>query len=315
MGPMTTLVTGATGFAGSHLVDRLIGTAPLLAWHRPARSAPAPRDGVTWQAVDLLDKDGVRGALAASRPARIFHVAGAPRVDTAWTNVVPHLATNVLGTHHLFEGIRILGLQCRVVVVSSALVYRTADAAVDEHAPLVPASPYGFSKLAQDQLALEACRDDAMDVVIARPFNHIGPRQEASFSVPGFARQIALIEAGRAEAAIRVGNLDARRDLTDVRDVVAAYEQLMARGARGRPYNICSGQAHRIGDVLEQLLALSRAPVRIETDPERLRPSDAAVVLGDATRIRKEVGWSPQHTLAASLRDTLDWWRQRVWAS
>ncbi len=201
------------------------------------------------------------------------------------------------------------------MVVSSALVYRTADAAVDEHAPLVPASPYGFSKLAQDQLALEACRDDAMDVVIARPFNHIGPRQEASFSVPGFARQIALIEAGRAEAAIRVGNLDARRDLTDVRDVVAAYEQLMARGARGRPYNICSGQAHRIGDVLEQLLALSRAPVRIETDPERLRPSDAAVVLGDATRIRKEVGWSPQHTLAASLRDTLDWWRQRVWAS
>ena len=305
-------MTGATGFAGSHLLDRLLGTAPLVAWHRPGRQPRVEAPALTWQAVDLLDRASVIEALQAARPDRIYHVAGAPRVDTAWIDVVPHLQTNVLGTHYLLEGVRALGRPCRVVVVSSALVYKTGDHPLDEHAPLVPATPYGISKLAQDQLALQACRDDGLAVVVARPFNHIGPRQAPNFSVAAFARQIALIESGRAPATIQVGNLEARRDMTDVRDVADAYERLMSAGARGRAYNVCSGRAVRIGDVLDALLALSRTSVRIEMDQQRLRPSDVTLVVGDGTRLREELGWTPRYSLEKSLRDTLDWWRAQV---
>lgn len=307
-----TLITGARGFAGGHLVDRLIGREPIVAWHRPIGASPARRDGVTWQAVDLLDKSTVRRTLADVRPSRVYHVAGAPRLDTSWSNVVPHLETNVLGTHHLLDAIRELGLNCRVLVVTSAMVYKIGDEPIAEDAPLVPASPYGVSKLAQDELALRVCQDDGIDVVIARPFNHVGPRQDPHFSVPSFARQIALIESGRAEPAIRTGNLDARRDLTDVRDVVDAYERLMTTGTRGRAYNVCSGQAVRIGDVLDDLIRLSHATVRVERDPERLRPSDAPLVVGNPARLQAELGWRPRYDLATTLRDTLDWWRQQV---
>jgi GDP-4-dehydro-6-deoxy-D-mannose reductase len=309
---MTTLITGATGFAGGHLVERLLERAPLVGWHRPGKPAPTSPDGVLWQAVDVLDRDGVEGALEESRPERIYHVAGAPRVDTAWQDVVPHLRTNVLGTHHLLDAIRRLGLPSRVVVVSSALVYQPGDQPLNEAAALVPASPYGVSKLAQDQLALRAFQDDRMDVVVARPFNHIGPRQAPIFSVPSFARQIALIEAGRADPTIRVGNLETSRDLSDVRDVVEAYERLMTGGAAGRVYNICSGRAVRIGDVLEQLVALAREPVSVVVDQARLRPEDTPVVVGSADRIRAELGWSPRRHLAETLHDTLEWWRAEI---
>jgi GDP-4-dehydro-6-deoxy-D-mannose reductase len=242
----------------------------------------------------------------------VCHLAGAPRVDTAWTDVVPHLRTNVLGTYHLLEGTRRLGLPCRVVIVSSGLIYRPDERPLTEDAPLAPASPYGFSKLAQDQLALRAWGDHHVDVVVARPFNHIGPRQTPSFSVPSFARQIALIEAGRAEPTLHVGNLEAQRDLSDVRDVADAYERLLADGASGRAYNICSGHAVRIGEVLDRLIGLSSTPVRVVVDPDRLRPDDTPVVVGDPARIRRELGWTPRHTLAETLRDTLDWWREQA---
>lgn len=309
----STLITGANGFAGSHLLDRLAGSrVPVVAWRRAGKPAPLDAPALVWRTVDLLDQAGVIRALEETRPSRIFHVAGAPRVDTSWTDVVPHLQTNVMGTHHLLDGVRRLGLSCRVMVVSSALVYRPGEVPLDEHAPLVPANPYGVSKLAQDQLALRACQDDRMDIVVARPFNHIGPRQEPSFSVPSFARQIALIEAGAMPPEMHVGNLDGRRDLSDVRDVVDAYERLMNGGASGRVYNVCADRAVRIGEVLEQLLALSRVPVRVVVDSDRLRPSDTPVLLGNSSRIRRELGWTPRFSLAETLRDALAWWRERV---
>jgi GDP-4-dehydro-6-deoxy-D-mannose reductase len=216
-----------------------------------------------------------------------------------------------MGTHHLLAAVRRLGLPCRVLIVSSGMVYRPGAEALSEDTPLVPASPYGVSKLAQDQLALRAFAEDGIDVVVARPFNHVGPRQEPGFAVPSFARQIALIEAGRMSPELLVGNLDARRDLTDVRDVVAAYERLMDAGQSGRAYNISSDRAVRIGDVLEGLVALSRLPVRVAVDPTRFRPSDIPVLLGDSTQLRRELGWAPRVELGQTLRDTLDWWRAR----
>lgn len=308
----TTLVTGATGFVGGHLLDRLVDRAPLVAWYRPGGQLPDPGRHIDWRPVDLLDFPAVVGAIQKAQPACIFHVAGAPQVATSWRTVVPHLRTNVLGTHYLLEAVRHVRASCRVLVVSSAQIYQPSDEPINESAPLLPPNPYGLSKLAQDQLALRASSEDQLDVVVARPFNHAGPRQSAAFAVSNFARQIAWIEAGLAPHRIRVGNLDTRRDMTDVRDVVEAYDSLMAVAPRGRPYNICSGRAWRIGDLLEELLHLSRVSIATEVDPALVRAQDVPVVQGDATRIRAEIGWTPHIHVEQTLSDTLEWWRGEV---
>lgn len=308
----TTLVTGATGFAGSHLLDKLADHAPLIAWHRPRGQAPDPNRHIDWRPVDLLDAGEVTKAIAEGRPSHVFHIAGAPQVAMSFRSSVEHLQTNVVGTHNLLEAIRRTGVACRVLVVTSAQVYQASDEPIDEASPLVPATPYGFSKLAQDRLAERACVDDGLDVVIARPFNHAGPRQGPAYAVSSFARQIARIEAGLDPPELFVGNLDTRRDMTDVRDVVDAYDLLMRAAPAGRPFNICSGRAWRIGDLLDELLHIARVPIRVRQDAERMRPSDVSVVQGDATRIRSEIGWAPKIRVEQMLSDTLEWWRSQT---
>jgi GDP-4-dehydro-6-deoxy-D-mannose reductase len=263
-------------------------------------------------AVDLLDRASVIRAVREIAPTRIYHLAGAPRTDTSWVTVVPHLETNVLGTRNLFDAVRGLDAPCRVLVVSSAMVYRNDQHPVSEDTPLVPSSPYGLSKLAQDALCDQACSAEGLDVVVARPFNHTGPRQRPDFAVPSFARQVALIEAGKAAPEILVGDLDVRRDLSDVRDVVGAYERIMERAPAGRAYNICSGQALRIGDLLDELLRQANVAAKTIVDPKRLRPVDASVFVGDASRARRELDWSPRIPLSQTIGDTLDWWRSQV---
>jgi len=311
----TTLITGATGFVGSHLVERLVDAGPLVGWHRPSGRTPTATAGLGWQAVDILDPARVQAALEEANASRIYHLAGAPHVGASWQTVVAHLQVNALGTHHVLEAVRRLDRPCRVLVVTSAQIYQAGDEPISENTPRVPNNPYGLSKLAADDLALRAATEDGLDVAIARPFNHAGPRQSAEYVVSSFARQIARIEAGLAPPAIQVGNLEARRDLTDVRDVVAAYERLMDAAPCGRPYNICSGRAWRIADLLDELLHLSSAHVRVEIDESRLRPSDTPVIQGDATRIRTELGWTPRLKVEETLRDTLDWWRDQVRAA
>jgi GDP-4-dehydro-6-deoxy-D-mannose reductase len=310
-----TLVTGAAGFAGSHLLDRLADQGPIVAWCRPGGRCPDDSRHLDWHAVDLLDSEAVRVAFETIAPGRVYHLAGAAHVDVSWSSVVPHLRTNVMGTHHLLEAVRASQRPCRVLVVSSGQIYQRSDDPIDEDTPLVPANPYGVSKLAQDRLAQLAARDDRLDVVIARPFNHAGPRQSPAFAVASFARQIARIEAGLEAAALRVGNLDARRDLTDVRDVVDAYVRIMEQAPSGQVYNICSGRAWRIGDLLDELLHLSAAQVKIEVDATRLRPNDLSVVQGDATRLRTGLGWSPRIPVEDTLADTLNWWREEITSS
>ena len=307
-----TLVTGATGFAGGHLLDRLADRAPVVAWFRPDGHEPDPDRHIDWRPVDLLDPVAVAEGVLEAAPTWVYHIAGAPQVDTSWHTVVPHLRTNVLGTHHVLEAVKIAGRACRVLVVSSAQIYQATDDPIDEDAPLVPPTPYGLSKLAQDRLAARAAVEDGLDIVIARPFNHAGPRHNKAFAVSSFARQIARIEAGLAPPEIHVGNLDARRDVTDVRDVVEAYDCLMADAPTARPYNICSGRAWRIGDLLDELRHLATTPVTVIVDQARLRPNDVPVLQGDATRIRAELGWTPKIPVEQMLSDTLDWWRAEI---
>jgi GDP-4-dehydro-6-deoxy-D-mannose reductase len=305
------LITGAAGFAGGHLIERLGADQRIVGWFKP--DTPRPRDagGVEWMPVELVDRDAVEAAVSAAAPTEIYHLAGAPSVETSWVNAVPHLQINALGTHYLLRAVERAARRCRVLVVTSAQVYRTGDDPIREDAPLVPSSPYGLTKLAQDQLALQAA-SDGLDVVVARPFNHIGPRQTPGFAVASFARQVARIEAGLESPVMRVGNLETRRDMTDVRDVADAYVRIMESGLAGRPYNVCSGRARRMRDLLERLCELASVDITIETDPARLRPNDVPVIEGDATRLRAELEWRPHIDLDQTLRDTLDWWRAEV---
>jgi GDP-4-dehydro-6-deoxy-D-mannose reductase len=305
------LVTGATGFAGSHLVEHLLEHEPALAaWSNPRGTPSASADPrVMWRPVDLLDRSAVRSAIAALKPSVVYHCAGAADVGNSWKDPVTPLRVNGLGTHHLLDALDATGSTATVVVVGSATVYRITTDPLTEDAPLGPSSPYGVSKLAQEMIA---GRVTSMPVVVVRPFNHAGPRQSPAYVTSSFARQIAEIEAGLADPVLSVGNLDARRDITDVRDVVRAYRLLAEKGRPRRPYNVCSGRAHRIGDVLDMLLARARRAIRIEIDPSRLRPSDQPVILGDPSRARTEVGWQAAIPIEDTLTDLLDYWRHRV---
>jgi GDP-4-dehydro-6-deoxy-D-mannose reductase len=305
------LVTGATGFAGSHLLEHLLAHAPALAaWSRPGGAPVGASDPrIAWRAVDLLDRGAVRDAVAALRPSLVYHCAGAADVGTSWADPVTPLRVNALGTHHLLDAVRLAGAGTTVVLAGSATVYKPGDDALGEDSPIGPSSPYGVSKLAQEMLAAQAT---TVRVILARPFNHAGPRQSSAFVTSSFARQIAEIEAGLAPPVLSVGNLDARRDITDVRDTVRGYRMLAERGQPGRPYNICRGHAVRIGDLLDLLLSRARASVRVANDPARMRPSDQPVILGDPSRINTEIGWQATIPIEDTLADLLDYWRQRV---
>jgi GDP-4-dehydro-6-deoxy-D-mannose reductase len=305
------LVTGASGFAGGHLLEHLAGQATVAAWSRsapPSSLASLAR----WQVVDVASREAVRTALGALRPKTIYHLAGFPHVAESWRDAAHPLLVNALGTHHLLDAVRREALATRVLIVSSAAVYAASDAALTEEGRLAPATPYGRSKLAQEQMGLRAWTDDGIEVVIVRAFNHIGPRQAPAFAASNFARQIALIERGAAEPIIRVGNLDARREFTDVRDVARAYVDIVQAGTPGTIYNVASGDVMTLASVLEKLLGRSRVAVRVETDPERLRPSDVPLVLGDAARLRHASGWQPRIPIERTLDDLLDDWRSRI---
>ena len=306
-----TVVTGAAGFAGSHLLDLLAASgAEVVAWHRPGGSPPRHQTGAQWEAVDMLDQAQVDAAIARARPAAVYHCAGAAHVGRAWDSAAPTFASNVLGTHHVLQAIERAGVDARVFVPGSALVYAPADEALTEDHPVLPSSPYGLSKLAQEMLAVKAT--STLAVTLARPFNHFGPRQDPYFVASGFARRIADIELGRWAPEISVGNLDARRDLTDVRDTVRAYQLILERGQPGRPYNVCSGRAIRIRDLLDRLIARARVPVEVKIDPARYRPNDTPLLLGDPARLRDELGWTAEISLEQTLDDLLEYWRSRT---
>ena len=308
------LITGATGFAGGHLVESLAGSHRLVGW---GRSTPRPEIArlIESQTVDLLDRDQVRHAIASLRPATVFHLAGAPQVAESWRDTAKPLAGNVLATSHLLDAIRRAGLTCRVLVTGSAAVYAPSDRPIKEEDTLAPGNPYALSKLAQEQLAMRAFSDDGLDVVMVRPFNHTGPRQPPAFVAPSMARQIALIEKGDVEPVIRVGNLDARRDFTDVRDVVRAYRSLAERGRSGEIYNVGSGAGRSIQSLLDALRSRARVEVRVEVDPERLRPAETSALVADAARLRDRTGWSPRISFESMLDSLLDYWRAEVRAS
>jgi len=310
------LVTGAAGFAGGHLLSLLRRDGPVEGWYRPGvpppSNAPSANEGVSWRAVDLRDAQAVHQAIGNVRPTAIYHLAGAANQGAAWANTDVTLELNALVTHVLLTAVAQHVPEARVLVTTSAAVYAPSDTALREDTVIAPATPYGVSKLAQEMVALQAARHQHLDVVVVRPFNHIGPGQDLGFFAPEFARQLARIEAGLDSGPMRVGNLTPRRDICDVRDTVRAYHLLMRHGTRGEVYNVCRGEAVEIGQLLEMMRRAVTTPVEVVIAPEKLRPVDVPLLVGDHTRLSRATGWMPELRLEQTMQDILAEQRARL---
>lgn len=318
---MRALITGITGFAGSHLADYLLAHQPEVEvygthrWRSRMENIEHLGDRVELVECDLNDAAAVLSTLSAVRPDMIFHLAAQSFVPTSWKAPAETLSTNIISQTNLFESMRALELDCTIQVAGSSEEYGLVlpdEVPITEDNPLRPLSPYAVSKVGQDLLAYQYFRSYGMKTIRTRGFNHTGPRRGEVFVTSNFAKQIASIEAGLQEPVIRVGNLSSQRDFTDVRDTVRAYWLAVQKGEPGAVYNIASGKAITIRELLDRLLALSTAKVELQVDPDRLRPSDVEILLGDYSKLEADTGWRPEIPLEKTLEDTLDYWRDRL---
>jgi GDP-4-dehydro-6-deoxy-D-mannose reductase len=307
------LVTGAAGFVGSHLLELLAqDKVEIVAWQRPGTEPLVRGEAVRWVTVEMHDRSSVAAAITDTRPSAVYHLAGVPHVGDSWAHTHETFAGNVLATHHLLESLRLAGLRPRVLLTCSSTVYTPAEEALTEAHAVCPNTPYGTSKLAQEILGRRVWEDDGIPGLIARAFNHTGPRQSDAFVAPSIAKQVALIEAGRLPSVLAMGNLEPKRDLMDVRDTVRAYRAMMQAARPGIPYNVCSGRAVAVRTLVETFLSRARVPITIEQDPARFRPNDTPLVLGDHTRLTTDTGWTPQISIEKTVEDLLDYWRRAI---
>jgi len=334
--PLRVLVTGATGFVGRHLIAYLeagekrknsgrrldiTGTCyPERPDECPDFRAAAPR--VALLPLDLRDHGAVSVAVAACRPDRIFHLAAISQVRASWDLRRETIETNLMGTFNLLEAARLRAPSARILFISSSDVYGTQGPRrmpLRETSPLIAASPYGFTKLSAEALAVFYARMEKMAVVIARPFTHTGPGQSPDFVCSDWARQIAVVEAaakgnknGGPAGVLKVGNLSVRRDYSDVRDIVRAYVLLLEKGKTGEAYNICSGKARALREILRMLVEKSGTKIAVEIDPARVRRSDIPLLSGSHAKITRETGWRPRYDLETTLSDLLEYWRAKI---
>ena len=316
---MRLLVTGAGGFVGGHLLELVRRESPATSIHGVVQ----PHGSLAWTSAqgarvveaDLDDPTAAAAVIEEVRPEGIVHLAGQSSVHQSWLDPGGTLRTNVLGIVHLLDAARSIGLRPAVLVVGSAEEYGSvseAELPIRETAALRPASPYAVSKVAQGALALLYGPAGGMRIVLTRTFHHTGPGRGEAFAESSFARQIAEIESGLRPPVIEVGNLDAVRDFTDVRDVVRAYLLLLEKGEPGQAYNVCSGRGRPIREILDLLLASSSARVEVRIDKERLRTADVPAQVGDPSRLRAATSWEPRIPLEQTLADLLSDWRARV---
>ena len=314
-------ITGVTGFAGSHLVDYLL-TLPeieifgMRRWRSRTEHIDHLSDDVRIVECDLRDQTSVTRALSEIRPDKIFHLAAQSFVPASWNAPEESLHTNVIGTLHLFEGARQAGIDPWIQLACSSEEYgmvRPEEVPIKETNPLRPLSPYAVSKVGADLLGYQYFRSFGMKIVRTRAFNHTGPRRGDVFVCSNFAKQIAEIEKGRRAPVLRVGNLEARRDFTDVRDVARAYWLALSGGCEaGEVYNVCTGESRTIRETLDMLLARTEAKISVETDPGRMRPSDVMILEGDNARFTEATGWRPEIPFERTLDDILAYWRARL---
>jgi GDP-4-dehydro-6-deoxy-D-mannose reductase len=312
------LVTGITGFAGSHLVDYMLGRGDVevygtIRWRSRTENIEHFRKQVTLIECDLRDSTSTRDMLEEVQPDWIFNLAAQSFVPTSWNAPHESISTNALGQLNLFEAVRRIGLKPRIQIAGSSEEYGLVlpdEVPIKETNPLRPLSPYAVSKVAQDLLAYQYFKSYGMDVVRTRGFNHEGPRRPNVFVASDFAYQIAEVEKGLREPVMYVGNLEARRDFTDVRDMVIGYWLALEKGESGEVYNICSGKSYAIQEVLDLLLDMTDKKIEVREDAKRLRPSDVPILEGDASKFHAATGWKPKIPFEQTLADSLEFWRK-----
>ena len=318
---MKALITGITGFAGSHLAEYLLANQPeveifgIRRWRSPMENIAQIADSLKLVETDLRDYNSVYRMLEGVRPDYIFHLAAQSFVPASWNAPAATLEINVIGQTHLFEAVLALKLDPVIQIACSSeqygLVHRD-ETPIRETNPLRPLSTYAVSKIAQDYLGYQYFQSYDLKVVRTRGFNHTGPRRGEVFVTSNFAKQLVRIEAGLAEPVIRVGNLEAVRDFTDVRDMVRAYWLAVTKGKPGEVYNIATGTGITIQELLDRLIELIGVEVKIERDPERMRPSDVEILIGDSSKFRADTGWEPQIPFDQTLSDIVEYWRNRI---
>jgi len=318
---MRVLITGITGFAGSHLADYILANHPdvevfgLIRWRSRMENILHIQDKITHVEADLKDIVSLKKCLAEVKPDRIFHLAAQSFVPTSWRCPTETFNINAIGQINLFEAILSLKLSPEIQIAGSSEEYgfvNPDEIPMKETNPLRPLSPYAVSKVAQDLLAYQYFQSYGLKTVRTRGFNQTGPRRGEVFICSNFARQIVEIEKKKREPVIFVGILEAKRDFTDVRDTVRAYWLCLEKGEVGEVYNIGTGKAYSMKEVLDMLLSFSNLNIKIEVDPERLRPSDVPILLPDCTKFVKQTGWKPEIPFTQSLKDLLQYWRERV---
>jgi GDP-4-dehydro-6-deoxy-D-mannose reductase len=314
---MRVLVTGITGFAGSHLAEQLLAeeSAEIIGADRQGRwpsGLETLANRVRLVACDLTDAQALQKLVRDVAAEGIYHLAGYPHAGRSVHEVESAWSGNLVATRNLYEAVVHWGGKPRIVFVGSGLIYgdpESTDQAFDERSPLNPTTPYSASKAAADLTSYQYTRSPGLAIIRARPFNHIGPRQSAEFAVAHFARQIAAIERGAQPPLLETGNLTPRRDLTDVRDITRAYTLLMKKGRVGEAYNIGSGTTWSMQEVVDRLISLSTVRVEVRQRPDLVRATETAIVRADSSKIRQETGWTPTVSLDQSLVNILDYWR------
>lgn len=317
---MRILITGATGFAGQHLIACLKRFSPEAVLHGTRLlSREGPFGGhLQLHTLDLRDPLAVNALIEETQPDHIYHLAAQALVKRSFDYPWETLETNIRSQLNIFEACLRFGISPRILVVSTGELYANATSSehpADEATLPQPTSPYSVSKLAQELLGIQYHASHQLSVIIARPFNQMGPGQREGFVAPDFAMQVARIEAGLQPPSMRVGNLQARRDFTDVRDVARAKLLLMSQGIPGEIYNIASGDAHTIQEILDFFRERSRVHIEVSIDPERMRPANVPLLWGDAAKLAKATGWQPQIAFNQSLLDVLEDCRRRVQSS
>ncbi len=309
---MKALITGVNGFVGEYLTaflkskDIEVYGTDIVEKHTNA--------DVNFVKADLLDEKSTYDLVEDVQPDYIFHLAGQSNVGISWTQPALTFRVNVAGTVNMMDAVRKASPQAKMLIIGSADQYGTVDpqmCPLREDMPINPQSPYALSKAMQEQAAQFYIKHFGLHIVLVRAFNHIGPGQKPGFVIPDFASRIARIEHGLLDR-LEVGNLSAARDFSDVRDIVRGYYLLMVKGHCGDIYNIGSGQCRMISDILNILLSFSKVDVEVFEDPSKMRPSDAPLIYGDCSKIRREVGFEPEYRLEDTLSEVLDYWRVQI---
>ncbi|MFH1664006.1 MAG: GDP-mannose 4,6-dehydratase [archaeon] len=315
------LITGVNGFVGSHLSEYILknNLGEIHGTYRTKNedfhNIKEIRKQIELIECDITDSYSVDKTIEEVKPDYIFHLAAQAFVPSSWKSPIETLNTNIIGSLNLFEAIKKNNKNIVIQIAGSSEEYglvKENEVPITENNPLRPLSPYGVSKVAMDLLGFQYNQSYGLKIIRTRAFNHEGPRRGESYVTSNFAKQVALIEAGEQPPVLWTGNLEAKRDYTDVRDMVRAYWLAVEKGVPGEVYNIASGKAYRIQEVVDILKKLSKKKFEVKTDPKRLRPSDVQILLGDSTKFRKQTGWKPEIPFEKTMEDLLNYWRKKI---